>query len=56
MYLWFHWQLCLDSLGSVEHTWGTPAMNRFYQHTQVCAPLTLEKLIVHQLVKKFLTF
>jgi hypothetical protein len=46
----------------MEHTWGTPAMNRFYQHTQVCAPLTpwgrvlLEKLTVCQLVKKFLTF
>jgi len=49
-------------MGSKEHTWGTPAMNRFYQHTQVCATLTpwvrvlLEKLTVPQLVKKFLTF
>jgi hypothetical protein len=46
----------------MEHTWGTPAMNRFYQHTQMCAPQTpwhrvlLEKLTVPQLAKKFLTF
>jgi len=51
-----------NSVGSMEHTWGTPAMNRFYQHTQVCVPLTpwgrvlLENLTDPQLVKKFLTF
>lgn len=44
-------------MGSMEHTWGTPAMNRFYQHTQVCAPPTpwgrvlLEKLTVPQLAR-----
>jgi hypothetical protein len=49
-------------MGSIEHTWGTPSMNRFYQHMQMCAPLTpwgrvlLEKLTVPQLAKNFLTF